>query len=76
MAKAKIRAVRIAGLIDYFTLALTHGLMAIALWRLLFRADLDEEDAEGRPARRPWAHIVAKDEEPGAAAQPGASGDA
>lgn len=41
-------------LIDYFTIALTHGLMAVALWRLLWRDDLDH-DAGTRPAqRRPW----------------------
>jgi hypothetical protein len=39
-------------LVDLFTLALTHGLMAIALWRLLFRPELDQEDA-AEPAR-PW----------------------
>jgi hypothetical protein len=30
-------------MIDYFSLALTHGLLAIALWRLLWRADLDAD---------------------------------
>jgi hypothetical protein len=39
--------------IDYFTLALTHGLMAVALWRLLMRDDLDREPG-GREPRRPW----------------------
>jgi hypothetical protein len=39
-------------LVDYFTLALTHGLMAVALWRLLDRPELDVEDA-AEPAR-PW----------------------
>jgi len=29
--------------IDNFTLALIHGLLAIAVWRLLMRRDLDEE---------------------------------
>jgi hypothetical protein len=38
--------------IDTFTLALTHGLMAIALWRLLARPDLDVEGAP-EPVR-PW----------------------
>jgi hypothetical protein len=33
-------------LIDLFTLALTHGLIALALWRLLFRPELDVEDDE------------------------------
>lgn len=40
-------------MIDLFTLALTHGLIALALWRLLFRDDLDAEDAPEGP-RRPW----------------------
>lgn len=30
-------------MIDYFTIALTHGLIAIAAWRLLFRDDLDRD---------------------------------
>ena len=39
-------------MVDYFTLALTHGLMALALWRLLARPELDDE-ASVEP-RRPW----------------------
>ena len=30
-------------MVDILTLALTHGLMAIALWRLLWRDELDRE---------------------------------
>jgi hypothetical protein len=41
-------------LIDLFTLALTHGLMALALWRLLFRADLDDDTAGQESRPRPW----------------------
>ena len=41
-------------MIDILTLALTHGLIALALWRMLFRADLDLDEGEARPARRPW----------------------
>jgi len=29
--------------IDNFSLALTHGLLLLVAWRLLFRADLDSE---------------------------------
>jgi len=29
--------------IDNFSLALTHGLLLLLAWRLLFRADLDRE---------------------------------
>ena len=37
-------------MIDTFALALTHGLMLLAAWRLLSRPDLDEDgDAEGQP---------------------------
>lgn len=36
-------------MIDYFALALTHGLLALAAWRILQRDDLDhEEPAEGQ----------------------------
>jgi hypothetical protein len=38
-------------MIDYFTLALTHGLMALALWRLLSRADLDSDSSDTKPRR-------------------------
>jgi hypothetical protein len=53
-------------LIDLFTLALTHGLIVIALWRLLFRDDLDAEDALAAPCR-PWR----KDEGDAAGEGPG-----
>ena len=44
-------------MIDILTLALTHGLMAIALWRLLSRDDLGQDD--GEPAQqRPWLRDV------------------
>ncbi|WP_439568738.1 hypothetical protein [Sphingopyxis sp.] len=30
-------------MVDNFSIGLTHVLMAIALWRLLYRSDLDHE---------------------------------
>jgi hypothetical protein len=50
-------------MIDTLTLALTHGLMALALWRLLFRPDLDQDGAEPPRKRQPWrrAEQAAKD---------------
>ncbi|MCJ8159367.1 hypothetical protein [Sphingomonas sp. LaA6.9] len=37
-------------MIDNFSLALTHGLLLLAAWRLMFRADLDrEDDDQGTP---------------------------
>jgi hypothetical protein len=30
-------------MVDYFALALTHGLLALAAWRLVQRADLDRD---------------------------------
>lgn len=33
-------------MVDYFSLALTHGLLALAAWRLLWRNDLDQEPAD------------------------------
>jgi hypothetical protein len=34
-------------MIDNFALALSHGLLLLAAWRLLSRNDLDEDGAEG-----------------------------
>jgi hypothetical protein len=41
--------------IDYFAIALTHGLIALAAWRLMTRDDLDSDaaEAQARP-ERPW----------------------
>jgi hypothetical protein len=36
-------------LIDLFSLALSHGLMMLAAWRLLRRPDLDADSKPGRP---------------------------
>ena len=43
-------------MIDNFSLALTHGLMLLAAWRLLSRLDLDDDSAPGDPggARKPF----------------------
>lgn len=30
-------------MVDYFSLALTHGLLVLALWRMLGRSELDSE---------------------------------
>ncbi|NCU11888.1 MAG: hypothetical protein GXC70_06975 [Sphingomonadaceae bacterium] len=32
-------------MVDYFALALSHGLLALAGWKLLTRADLDADPA-------------------------------
>jgi hypothetical protein len=37
-------------MIDYFAIALTHGLIALAAWRLVRRGDLDVDPADS--ARR------------------------
>jgi len=41
-------------LIDYFSIALTHGLILVAAWRLLFRDDLDVENPDAVKPERPW----------------------
>ena len=55
------RSVRLRGcaLIDIATLALMHGLMMVALVRMLWRDDLDVE-GEAPAARKPW-HQPAED---------------
>lgn len=42
-------------MIDTFTIALTHGLMLIAAWRLLARADLDDDAADPQAGRPGWS---------------------
>lgn len=39
-------------MIDYFSLALSHGLLALAFWRLMLRADLDRDEPEDQPRHR------------------------
>lgn len=46
-------------MIDILTLALTHGLMAIALWRLLARDDLGHDPGEAAAPPRPWLRAPA-----------------
>lgn len=41
-------------MIDNFVLALTHGLMLLAAWRLLSRPDLDEDGAPADAPARGW----------------------
>jgi len=41
-------------LIDYFSIALTHGLIMVAAWRLLMRADLDVDIAAAAEPEKPW----------------------
>ena len=43
-------------MIDNFSLALTHGLMLLAAWRLLSRLDLDDDSAPRDPGagRKPF----------------------
>ena len=33
-------------MIDYFALALSHGLLLLAAWRIMLRPDLDHEPAD------------------------------
>lgn len=36
-------------MIDYFSIALSHGLIALAAWRLLLRDDLDLDPVADEP---------------------------
>lgn len=46
-------------MIDSFALALTHGLMLLAAWRLLSRPDLDDDRVPPPtgPARTRWSDL-------------------
>ena len=46
-------------MVDYFALAVSHGLLALAAWRLILRADLDSD-----PAGDDGAAVAAADAEP------------
>jgi hypothetical protein len=49
--------------IDNFVLALTHGLMLLAAWRILFRRDLEDDGAPpeaSRGAAAAWAKLRRK----------------
>lgn len=54
-------------MVDNFSIALTHVLMAIALWRLLYRDDLDHEVSprkqweQRRDAERAGAEMTSRD---------------
>lgn len=50
-------------MIDIFTIILSHGLILLAGWRLLFRDDLDAEDAASAKPARPWLKNQAKVEQ-------------
>ncbi len=50
-------------MIDNFSLALSHGLMLLAAWRLMFRSDLDKEES---PARHSDARGFGKNRQPDA----------
>ncbi len=39
-------------MVDYFAIAVTHGVMALALWRLMARDDLDREEPDEPKAKR------------------------
>lgn len=36
-------------MVDYFALALAHGLLVLAAWQLLWRDDLDQDPAREEP---------------------------
>jgi hypothetical protein len=50
-------------MIDNFVLALTHGLMLLAAWRLLFRPDLEDDSVPPPPPQAKadgWAKLRAR----------------
>lgn len=51
-------------MIDYFALALTHGLLLLGAWRMLQRADLDREEPVD-PAAAPPAEPAPTAPKPG-----------
>ena len=52
-------------MVDNFSILLTHGLMAIALWRLLHRDDLDREVSPRMQWRQQRDADISSGEAPG-----------
>lgn len=50
-------------MIDNFALALSHGLLLLAAWRLIWRADLEDDAAPSTPQHPAWP-IRRRDEDP------------
>jgi len=53
-------------MIDNFSLAVSHGLILLAFWRLLHRPDLDDDSAPPLPKRRLPGRPADPPEAPGA----------
>ena len=53
-------------MIDNFTLALCHGLLLLAAWRLLSRPDLEDDDASSGDGPKGWWRKSGASERPGA----------
>ncbi|WP_271079251.1 hypothetical protein [Aurantiacibacter sp. MUD61] len=61
-------------MIDIFSILLTHGLILLVGWRMLFREDLDFDNPGDGKALRPWER--GSGDSPAAAEQPEGAGDA
>jgi hypothetical protein len=53
-------------MIDNFALALSHGLLLLAAWRLLSRPDLQDDDAPAEAPKPDWRRPPAAKENEGA----------
>jgi hypothetical protein len=51
-------------MIDNFALVLSHGLLLLAAWRLMWRPDLDDDTAPATPRRLPWRRDPASEDLP------------
>jgi hypothetical protein len=53
-------------MIDNFALALSHGLLMLAAWRLLFRPDLQDDEAPAQPPKPDWRRPARREDTKGA----------
>jgi hypothetical protein len=53
-------------MIDNFALALSHGLLLLAAWRLLSRPDLDDDAAPSEAPKPDWRRHLARKDKHGA----------
>ena len=53
-------------MIDMFALAVSHGLLLLAAWRLIWRPDLEDDAAPAVPQRPAWRRSEGQEESGGA----------
>ncbi|VVT02078.1 hypothetical protein [Erythrobacter sp. EC-HK427] len=51
-------------MIDLFAIGLSHGLILVAMWRIIFRPELDDESMAADKPVKPWLKNRQPQQEP------------